>query len=272
MKVCVIGLGEIGFAAARFISDKGLEVWGYDIDSSAVKRIEEAGIANATNVWDAIPSVDVYLVCVYTGLEKNKPDLLPIIDVCSKIKTKIAGSAYPLVSIESTIMPGLCRRVFKDIFEEHVHLVHVPHRYWGDKPAEHGVEQLRVIGGIDDESMKAGLKFYRDLLEIPLHQVSSVEVAEMSKIAENAYRYVQIAFAEELRMICEEIGLSFSEVREACNTKWNIEILEARDGIGGHCLTKDTRYLASISRSKTLIEGALSVDEQYKKWLQRKSS
>lgn len=272
MKICVIGLGEIGFAAAKFISDKGLEVWGYDINSSAVKRTKEAGIVNATSLWDAIPSVDVYLVCVYTGLEKTKPDLSPIIDVCRKIKTKIAGSAYLLVSIESTILPGLCRRIFEDIFERHVHLVHVPHRYWGAKPTEHGVEQLRVMGGIDAESLKAGLKFYRDYLGIPLHQVSSIEVAEMSKIAENAYRYVQIAFAEELRMICEETGLSFSEVREACNTKWNIEILEARDGIGGHCLTKDTRYLASISKSKTLIEGALSVDEHYKKWLQRKNS
>jgi len=114
------------------------------------------------------------------------------------------------------------------------------------------------------------LEFYRDVLGIPIHEVSSVEVAEMSKIAENAYRYVQIAFAEELRMICEESGLSFNEVRGACNTKWNVEILEARDGIAGHCLPKDTRYLSSLTSFNTLMKSALAVDEQYRKWLKLK--
>jgi UDP-N-acetyl-D-mannosaminuronic acid dehydrogenase len=146
----------------------------------------------------------------------------------------------------------------------------VPHRYWAEEPDEHGVKQSRVIGGVDSESLKAGLEFYRDVLEVPLHVVSSVEVAEMSKIAEQAYRYVQIAFAEELRMICEESGLDFAEVRDACNTKWNIEILEARDGIAGHCLPKDIRYLASLTSFNTLMKGALAVDEQYRKWLKLK--
>jgi len=264
MKVCIIGLGEVGLAIAKYVFDVGLDVWGYDINSAAVERAKKAGIARATHVCDGIPSADVYLICVSTGLKKDLPDLSPIFDVCEKIKTGL--SAYPLVSIESTVMPGLCKRVFGDIFEGRVRMVHVPHRYWAGEPIKHGVKQLRVIGGVDADSLKAGLEFYRDVLGIPLHVVSSVEVAEMSKIAENAYRYVQIAFAEELRIICEEIGLSFNEVREACSTKWNIEILEARDGIGGHCLPKDIRYLASLTSFDTLMKSALAVDEQYRKW------
>ncbi len=68
-------------------------------------------------------------------------------------------------------------------------------------------------------------------------------------------------------MICEEVGLSFDEVREACNAKWNIEILEARKGIGGHCLPKDIRYLTSLPGFNVLMNSALTVDKQYRKWL-----
>ena len=270
MKICVIGLGEVGFATAKYLLDKRLDVWGYDISSTAVERAKKGGIMRATQVWDAIPSTDVYLICVYTGLKGEVPDLSAIFDACKKVKSKTELSAKPLVSIESTIVPGLCKRVFNEIFEQRVSLVHVPHRYWAEEPVKHGVRQSRVIGGVDADSLKSGLKFYRDVLRIPLHVVSSVEVAEMSKIAENAYRYVQIAFAEELRMICEEVNMCFDEVREACNSKWNIEILEARDGIAGHCLPKDTRYLSSLTSFNVLINGALTVDEQYKEWLKLK--
>jgi UDP-N-acetyl-D-mannosaminuronic acid dehydrogenase len=270
MKICVIGLGEVGFATAKYILDRRLDLWGYDISSAAIERAKKAGVARATQSWEIVPSTDVYLICVYAGLKGGIPDSSAIFDACEKIKSKTGSSDKPLVSIESTIVPGLCKSVFRDIFEGCARLVHVPHRYWAEEPVKHGVKQSRVIGGVDAESLKAGVEFYRDVLGISIHQVSSVEVAEMSKIAEQAYRYVQIAFAEELRIICEESGLRFDEVRRACNTKWNIEILEARDGIGGHCLPKDVRYLASLTSFNTLMKGALTVDEQYRKWLKHK--
>jgi len=271
MKVCVLGLGEVGFATAKYVLDKGLDVWGYDVDLAAVERAKEAGIVRVTTVWDEIPSVDVYLICVSTGFKGEVPDLSSIFDVCEKIKEEAGLSAHSLVSIESTVIPGLCRRVFRDIFEGCVRLVHVPHRFWAEKSVKHGVKQFRVVGGVDAESLEAGLEFYRDVLGVPLHVSSSVEVAEMSKIAENAFRYVQIACAEELRMVCEEGGLCFDEVRNACNTKWNIEILEARDGISGHCLTKDIRYLASLTGFNVLMKSALAVDKKYRDWLVSKS-
>ncbi len=90
----------------------------------------------------------------------------------------------------------------------------------------------------------------------------------MSKIAENAYRFVQIAFAEELKIICDKCEIPFEELRESCNTKWNIEILEARDGIGGHCLPKDVRYLWNILKSP-LLSGAIRADEIYRKTKER---
>jgi UDP-N-acetyl-D-mannosaminuronic acid dehydrogenase len=267
VKVCVVGLGEIGRPTARYIQDKGLEVWGHDIDLTTIEKAKKAGILRATSNWHEIPPVDVYIICVSTTLKSDTPNLSPIFDVCGKISQK-TDSPF-LVSIESTIIPGTSRKVYEIIFNKNINMVHVPHRYWAEDQVSHGVKQRRVIGAVNPESLSMGLEFYRDVLHMPLHVVSSIEIAEMSKIAENAYRYVQIAFAEELRMICEKMQFDFDELRTACNTKWNIEILEARDGIGGHCLPKDIRYLASLTIYNTLLESAIIVDKKYREWLSK---
>lgn len=266
-KVCVAGLGEVGLPTALYIKEKGFEVWGYDISDAAIERAKKNGIKASNNLRE-IPFIDTYVICVSTALRNSKPDMSSIYDVCSKI----AQMERPnLVSIESTVVPGTCRKIYK-IFGENVNLVHVPHRYWSGDPVHYGVRQMRVIGAINDKSLEFGLRFYRDNLQIPLHVVSSIEVAEMCKVAENAYRYVQIAFAEELRMICDELGLNFNEVRKACNTKWNIEILEARDGIKGHCLQKDVRYLASLTKFNNVLNSAIKADQIYRdKFLKEKT-
>ena len=270
MKVCVVGLGQVGLPTAKYILGKGLEVCGYDMNPVVAKRAKEEGVLRTTSNWHEIPSVDVYIISVSTMLKGYLPDISPIFDVCEKISQKARPSS--LVSIESTIIPGTSQKVYQNIFRKSINLVHVPHRYWAEDPLTHGVKQLRVVGAVNPISLNIGLRFYRDILKIPLHVAPSIEVAEMCKIAENAYRYIQIAFAEELRMICEEVELSFKEVRKACNTKWNIEMLEARDGIEGHCLSKDIRYLASLSIHNTLSKSAAIVDRKYREWLRLKGS
>jgi len=269
MKVCVLGLGQVGLPTAKYILEKGLEVWGYDINPITIERAKKEGILRATGNWHEIPPVDVYIICVSTMLKSDLPDLSPVFDVCEKIYGKAYSSS--LVSIESTIIPGTSKKIYENIFNKNINMVHVPHRYWAEDQTSHGVKQIRVIGAVNQESLNISLKFYRDIIKIPLHVVSSIEIAEMSKIAENAYRYIQIAFAEELRMICEEIGLNFNEVRNACNTKWNIEIPEARDGIGGHCLPKDIRHLTSLTTYNSLLESAIISDKNYRGWLSQRA-
>ena len=102
-----------------------------------------------------------------------------------------------------------------------------------------------------------------------MHPVSSIEVAEMCKITENSHRYLQIAFAEELKMMCTKINLNFDELRDACNTKWNVDIPQAKEGIGRHCLPKDIRYVTSLTPS-ILLESAIEVDKKYREWLKTK--
>lgn len=265
MKVCVAGLGEVGLPTARYILSKGIEVWGYDINDDAVKRAKEQGIDRATSDWNELPSMDVYVVCVSTSIERDgTANLAPVFNICEKISRK--ACELSLVSIESTILPSTSRRIHKEVFREKLALVHVPHRYWADDPLKHGVKQLRVIGAVNKKSLAQGIRFYKDFLRIPLYVASSIEVAEMSKITENALRYVQIAFAEELKMICQELGLRFEDVQKACNTKWNVEILEARDGIKRRCLPKDIGYLISLSGHNTLLKSAVSADESYSRW------
>jgi UDP-N-acetyl-D-mannosaminuronic acid dehydrogenase len=97
---------------------------------------------------------------------------------------------------------------------------------------------------------------------------SSIEIAEMCKITENSHRYLQIAFAEELKMMCAKIGLNFDELRNALNTKWNVDLPEARDGIGRHCLPKDIKYVTSLAPSE-ILESAMNVDKKYREWLSK---
>src|SRR3989304_5903077 len=103
MKVCVIGLGQVGFPVAQYAFAKGLEVWGYDINPSTVERAGKTGKIQLTSVWEDVPQVDVYIVCVTTSQRNDLPDLSPVFDVCKKISEKERASA--LVCIEGTIIP-----------------------------------------------------------------------------------------------------------------------------------------------------------------------
>jgi UDP-N-acetyl-D-mannosaminuronic acid dehydrogenase len=204
-----------------------------------------------------------------------------------------------LVSIESTIPWGTSKRVF-EMLNHRLHVVHVPHRWYSLEQEEHGVNQLRVVGGVCDCCLKAALEFYSDRntdttitntstaianastselsndgnnnnnksLDIPMHPVSKVEIAETTKIVENAHRYLQIAFAEDLYLYCQANNISFPELRDALNTKWNVEVLEPREGVGGHCLPKDTRmFLQSSARRKSkILAAAMEVDEDYRRY------
>lgn len=266
MKIAVIGLGQIGLPVAQYCNTKGLEVWGYDISTTTTDNISKTEEFNVTSIWEELPQVDVYIICVTTSQIDNSPDLSPVFEVCKNVSQKALPAS--LVTIESTITPGTSKKIFETIFKKNINLVHAPHRYWPAQPEKHGVNQHRVIGAVNQESLSKGLDFYQNKLEIRMHPVSSAEVAEMCKITENAHRYLQIAFAEELKLICEKIGLNFDELREAMNTKWNVDLPEARLGIGGHCLPKDIRYVTSVAPSE-ILESAINVDKKYRDWLNK---
>jgi UDP-N-acetyl-D-mannosaminuronic acid dehydrogenase len=312
-KVLVIGLGQLGLPVAKYVKERGLDVYGYDISSGALERAEKAnGIKKATS----FSGFDVYIICVSTHKQEDmfSPQIEGIMSIVDKISKEAKSGA--LVSIESTIPLGTSKKVF-EMLSHRLHVVHTPHRWYALEEKEHGVNQLRVVGGVRDCCLRMAMQFYdgsrsenkndgniesndqnimnrtitnaianQELKEstglrtitingslgIPMHPVLEVEIAELTKIIENAHRYLQIAFAEDLYLYCQANGLHFSELRDSLNTKWNVNILEPREGIGGHCLPKDTKmFLNSSSTTKSsirskIIEAAIEVDSDYRRY------
>jgi UDP-N-acetyl-D-mannosaminuronic acid dehydrogenase len=278
-RVLIIGLGQLGLPVAKYVKERGFDTYGYDIEQRAIERAEKvASIKRA----DSFSDFDVYIICVST----HEPNdiFVPQIDGLLYIVEEISRQAKDgaIISIESTIPKGTSERVF-EMLNHRLHVVHVPHRWYALEEMEHGVNQLRVIGGVHDCCLRSALQFYggdgtsgdsgsssdnrNRNLGIPLHPVSNIEIAEISKIAENAHRYLQIAFAEDLYLYSQANRINFAELRDALNTKWNVNILEPRDGIGGHCLPKDTKMFLQSSKSirSKILTAALEVDQDYRR-------
>jgi UDP-N-acetyl-D-mannosaminuronic acid dehydrogenase len=284
-RVLVIGLGQLGLPVAKYIKQRGgFDVYGYDISSKAMDRAQTtAGIKKATNFSD----FDVYILCISTHKPEDmfSPQIEGLLSIIDKISKEAKNGA--LVSIESTIPKGTSKKVF-EMLNHKLHVAHAPHRWYALEEQEHGVNQVRVIGGVCDCCLKIAMYFYDGRSEnmnnsssssneekskakslgIPMHPVSDIEIAELAKIIENADRYLQIAFAEDLYIYCQANNISFPELRDAVNTKWNVHILEPREGIGGHCLPKDTKMFLQSSKSikSKILQAAIEVDQDYRQY------
>lgn len=313
-KVLVVGLGQLGLPVAKYLTERGFETYGYDINNTAMERAEKvASVRKVTKLSE----IDVFIICVSTHRPEDmfSPQVDGLLSIVKEISKEAKNGA--LVSIESTIPRGTSKKVF-EMLNHRLHVVHVPHRWYALEEMEHGVNQIRVIGGVCDCCLKNAIQFYgypsnaienvimnskegssngiilhnsttdsssndrarnssfksTKNLGIPLHPVSNIEIAEISKIAENAHRYLQIAFAEDLYLYSQANGINFAELREALNTKWNVNILEPRDGIGGHCLPKDTKMFLQSSHSSNkskILSAAIEADRAYRRYRQAKN-
>ena len=263
-RILVIGMGQIGYSNAEYMASQGLDVDGYDLNKKAVARAIDEGII-AEEAED-FRGYEYYIICISTHSQENmfKPSMEGLYDVAHRISRE--GKNNALVAIESTVTRGASNNV-NEILGHRLHVSHFPHRFYWKEKDEHGVRQNRVLGGCEPCCTAMAMRFYETILGIPVHVVSSVEYAELSKIIENSYRFLDIAFAEELKMVCNEYGLSFEELRTAINTKWNVEVLEALSGIGGHCLPKDSQMYLDMAKSvvtDSLLETAKIIDSEYR--------
>src|SRR6476659_5473855 len=155
-KVLIIGLGQLGLPVAKYVKEKGFDIYGYDISPTALDRAEKtAGIKKAINFSE----IDVFIICVST----HKPDDMfsPQIDGLLSIVEKISKEAKngALVSIESTIPKGTSKKVF-EMRNHRLHVAHAPHRWYALEQEEHGVNQLRVLGGVCQCCLDVAMEFY----------------------------------------------------------------------------------------------------------------
>ncbi|HYV51662.1 MAG TPA: NAD(P)-binding domain-containing protein, partial [Candidatus Eisenbacteria bacterium] len=227
-KVLIVGLGQLGLPVAKYVKEKGFDTYGYDSSTNAMERAEKiGGIKKASNFSE----FDIYIICISTHKAEDifSPQIDGLLSITDRISREAKNGA--LVSIESTIPDGTSSKVF-ELLNHRLHVVHAPHRWYALEEKEHGVNQLRVIGGVCDCCLRLGMQFYVGSstcncnneklgshsdsfslssfsslsssyssfksLGIPMHPVTKIEIAEITKIVENAHRYLQIAFAEEL--------------------------------------------------------------------------
>ncbi len=291
-KVLVIGLGQLGLPVAKYVKESGFETFGYDINPLRVENAEKNYGIKSIEQFD---DIDVFILCVST--HDPNDEYTPYVDGLFSLAQKISREAKngSLVSIESTVPKGTSKKIF-ELLNHRLHVAHAPHRWYALEEDVHGVNQIRVIGGVSDCCLKIALQFYDsgnevlDLtdsitsskingppktngLGIPMHPVSEIEIAELTKIIENADRYMQIAFSEDLYLYCQTNNVNFGELREALNTKWNVNILEPRDGVGGHCLPKDTKMFLQSSKSlkSKILMSAMEVDQDYRRFREMRS-
>jgi len=289
-RVAVIGAGYVGLTVACVLAEAGFQTTAVDIDVDRVKVINSgrspiigkepgleelvgsvigSGLLVAMTDLMACKGMDAFFVCVDTPVGD---DHRPKLDILKKVAEDLGRVLKRgcLVSIESTLPPKTMQLTMIPRLEgssgikagKDFHLVHCPERVMPGKLLHNIHNVNRVIGGIDAASVERAKYYYSKFVHAELH-ATDLLTAEISKTAENAYRDVQIAFANEVALICEQVGADAFEVRRMVNTCPYREMLIPGAGVGGHCLTKDSWLLVSPMNSQELkvITGARSIND-----------
>ncbi|NDK08127.1 nucleotide sugar dehydrogenase [Candidatus Gracilibacteria bacterium] len=263
MKIAVIGLGYVGLPLAYHFEKVGHKVVGFDISTKRLEdlkngiditreigeKIKDANILY-TNSPEDIKDSEVIIVTVPTPTNANKdPDYTPLLKASETIGKVLKKGQ--IVVYESTVDPGATEEICLPVLEKFSNLKcpldfkigYSPERINpGDK--EHTVDKIKkVVAGIDSETLDILTEMYESIISVGIHKASSIKVAEASKIIENTQRDINIAFMNELSMICDRLGINTFDVLEAAGTKWNF--LKFTPGlVGGHCIGVDPYYLA----------------------------
>jgi len=258
MKICVVGLGNIGFNLFTYLCQTvSGEVIGVDVNEGRVNELQRQGY-RVTSDYLELTEIDVWLMAPSTGSQGQN-----LFSALEQMMIK-PGS---LISIESTLPLGTLIRV-REFLEEKgfelgadLFLIHVPHRvmFGVDKTV---CDTPRVMGAFTNTCLEKGRQFYTPLVPL-LVEVADVRVAELSKIVENVKRYVDVAFAQEIYGYCVDHRIDYDELRTAVNSKSNVELLGTDWGIGGECLPKDMSFLRAAYPSE-LLKGAEQADQSYR--------
>lgn len=262
--IVIIGLGEVGSATLdamiHHISKKRLSfhIYGMDINENLLKSLKNKYKKyKFVEFGKEIPNnAEIYITSVYTT-DQVKSVINKVVSINKK---------RPLVVIESTIAPEFSKQLASIHKKQNsFDLVLFPHRF-NPNDKDHYVFNLnRLMAGIDNKSYNRSLNFYKSFMPTKLIIKVPYFIAALSKPMENTYRYIEIAIAEDIKMECDRLGVNFNDLRYAMNTKWNIDLKEARDGIGGKCLPKDTNLMHNLFKKSVMIKTAMDVDKKYRK-------
>ncbi|WP_296315287.1 UDP-N-acetyl-D-mannosamine dehydrogenase [Winogradskyella sp. UBA3174] len=283
-EVVMIGLGYIGLPTAVLIAQNKIHVHGVDINPSVVETINagkihivepdlDKAVATAVKekylIADTKPvEANIYLVVVPTPFKaKNEPDI-SFVQAATKAIIPLL-KPNDLYIIESTSPIGTTEKMMDLIYSERpelqgkLYLAYCPERVLPGNVMYELVNNDRVIGGVNAESTEKAISFYKQFIEGDLHKTNA-RTAEMCKLVENSSRDVQIAFANELSLICDKADINVWELIELANKHPRVTILQPGCGVGGHCIAVDPYFIVSDYPMESQIIGKAREINNYK--------
>lgn len=301
--VAFVGLGYIGLPTAVVMANSGLEVTGVDVMPEKVDSINrgeitivEPGLEEALRAAldsgrfrasTTMPKADAYIVAVPTPFTDNhEVDMKFIYSAAEAIAPQLEGDE--LIVLESTSPPRTTERMAKRILElrpefrldgeesresgQVLYFAHCPERILPGKAMEELRTNDRIIGGMSPDATRRAKAIYESFCQGELLETND-RTAEMAKLTENSFRDVNIAFANELSLICDELGISVWELIELANHHPRVNILQPGPGVGGHCIAVDPWFIVSTApETAKLIRTARRVNDGKPAWVIQKIS
>ncbi|MGB1016355.1 MAG: UDP-N-acetyl-D-mannosamine dehydrogenase [Nannocystaceae bacterium] len=282
--VCVVGLGYVGLPTAAVLATLGNRVAGIDTREDVIARIGRGEVHIVEPELDALVRAavaqgtlqaigpkpvpaDVFLLCVPTPLGAgNAPDLSYVKAATHAIVPALRPGN--LVVLESTSPPTTTRLIVAEILAEHgfvagetIFVAHAPERVLPGAVIREVVENARVVGGVTEACTSRAVSFYESFVRGDVHPATA-DVAELVKLSENAFRDLNIGFANELANICEHLGLDPWSVIKLANHHPRVQILRPGPGVGGHCIAVDPWFIVAAAPEHTpLIQAARQVND-----------
>ncbi len=283
-EVVMIGLGYIGLPTAALIAQNKTYVHGVDINPKIVETINagkihivepelDTAVANAVKegylkASTAPVKADTYLIVVPTPFKaKNEPDISFVESATRAILHLLKEN--DLYIIESTSPVGTTEKMMELIYSERpdlkgkLNIAYCPERVLPGNVMYELVHNDRVIGGVDKKSTEKAVSFYRQFIKGDLHETNA-RTAEMCKLVENSSRDVQIAFANELSLICDKADINVWELIALANKHPRVNILQPGCGVGGHCIAVDPYFIVAEYPMESKIIGKAREINNYK--------
>ena len=284
VKVVTIGLGYIGLPTSALIAQNGIHVHGVDINQSVVDIInrgkihivepsldlvvEEAVRLGFLKVDTKLVRADTYLIVVPTPFKGNHEPDISYVEAATKSVIPFLKED-DLYIIESTSPIGTTEKMMNLIYRERPELVnklniaYCPERVLPGNVMHELVYNDRVIGGVDERSTNKASAFYKQFVKGELHPTNA-RTAEMCKLTENSSRDVQIAFANELSLICDKADINVWDLIKLANKHPRVNILQPGCGVGGHCIAVDPYFIVSDYPMESKIIGTAREVNNYK--------
>lgn len=285
--VVMVGLGYIGLPTAALIASKEIKVTGVDIHQHVVDTINKGEIHIVEPDLDGLVhhvvkegyltastspvEADVYLIAVPTPFKGDyEPDISYVESATRALLPTLKEGA--LVIVESTSPVGTTEKMQAVIEAERpelagkIYMAYCPERVLPGNVIYELEHNDRAIGGINTESTEKAVEFYRHFVKGTLHKTNS-KTAEMCKLVENSSRDVQIAFANELSMICDKAGINVWELINLANKHPRVNILQPGTGVGGHCIAVDPWFIVSeFPEQAKIIRSAREINNYKTEW------